>query len=207
MRRSIAPTLLLAGALALPVTAPAGVIFTLLPTSGEVAGDPGDTVGWGFTLSNDTAYWLWANGSVFDLDKGPSWGTYDDYSGNSDPVAPGTAQNPTVLTVLFSLLDGTGAGSFAIDPTVPFGDQATGVISLDYDIYDANPSGGGLDPIDSARVQADAVVTSTPEAGTWTLLGLGLAALGGGRRRRSAARHPADGPDPSAAPRKSLRPW
>ena len=186
--RSIAPALLLAGTLALPVTAPATVIFTLIPASGEVGGSPGSIVGWGFTLSNDTSDWLWANGSEFAMNKDPSWGTYEDFSLNSAPVAPGTAEHPTVLTVLFSLIDGTGAGSFAIEPTVAFDDQAKGVISLDYDIYATDPSGGGLDPIDSARVQAAAVVTSTPEAGTWTLLGLGLAALGGRRRRRLAAR-------------------
>jgi len=189
-RRSIAPALLLAGTLALPVTAPATVMFTLIPASGEVGGSPGSIVGWGFTLSNDTSDWLWANDSVFDMDKDGSWGIYEDLSWTSAPVAPGTAQDPTILTVLFSLLgDGTGVGSFAIDPTVPFGDRATGVIYLDYDIYAIDPSGGGLTPIDSARVQADAVVISAaPEAGTWTLLGLGLAALGRARRRGLAAR-------------------
>jgi hypothetical protein len=41
-------------------------MVTLSPTA--LVGRPGDTIGWGFTFTNDSADWLWING--IDFSKG-----------------------------------------------------------------------------------------------------------------------------------------
>src|SRR5271165_4717568 len=34
------------------------ISLTLIPLSGDVAGPPGSTVGWGYTMTNNTALWI-----------------------------------------------------------------------------------------------------------------------------------------------------
>ena len=44
--------------LATAVTVQASVKFTLDPVSGVMADNPGETIGWGFTISNDTVFYF-----------------------------------------------------------------------------------------------------------------------------------------------------
>ncbi len=180
--RSIAQLLTLMFVLTLAVTAQADVAFNLEPTGGGISGAPGDTIGWGYTVSNDTTYWLWVGGSVIAMDKDSSWGTYTDTSFNVDPLAPMVGGIPSVLAVPFSPAGGTGAGSFSIDPTAPFGDMARGYITFNYTLYDADPSQGGGTEMGYGSVDVNATV-ATPEPTTYLLLCLSLGVVGLVRRQ------------------------
>jgi hypothetical protein len=180
--RSIVLLLILIFTLTLAVAAQADVAFTLEPTGGGISGAPGDTIGWGFTVSNDTASWLWVGGSVITMDKDSSWGTYNDTSSNVEPLAPRVdATTPSLLSVPFTLAGGTGAGSYSIDPTAPFGDMARGYITFNYTLYDANPYLGGNE-IGYGSADVNATV-ATPEPTTYLLLCLSLGVVGYARKK------------------------
>ena len=186
IRRIVTLFLALTLTMAAAVTAQASVTFTLNPDSGIVAGDPGQTVGWGYTISNDSVYWLWINNSDFTTNKDATWGTYTDSSYNHTPVAPADGATPTVLTVPYSFADNTGAGSFAISPSTPVGDFAVGQILFTYDLYSADPSGGGLTPATSDSYSAAAAIQSAsavPEPSTYALLCISLGVVGFARKR------------------------
>ena len=189
--RCISIYLVLTVVLAAAVSAQASVTFSLDPVSGNISGNRGDTIGWGFTVSNDTPYWLSVSGSGFVMDKDLSWGTYVDFSTNSVPVAPVFYLNPTLLTMPFNLIDVTGAGSFAISPDTPFGDRATGQITFSYDIYYSDPSKGGAqllpggDGHGSFSINATVATTVVPEPSTYLLLAIALVAVGVVRRKMS----------------------
>lgn len=134
-------------------TAYAQVTFTLIPPSGEVEGAPGQTVGWGFTLMNNTPNYVIVDSSNYcgvggnpiftdcttpynpPTQFGPSYGTYTDYiASNTTVLAPGQT-----LTEDFDATTMTGVGAYMIYPTAPVGAMDTGNIFISYYTCSTNP--------------------------------------------------------------------
>ena len=91
----------------------ASPLFTLDPVGGNISGSPGHTIGWGFTLTNDTDDFLIVSSAEFQ----PSLnliGTFTDFMGPEfialDPMSS--------FTQAFDLSSHLGVGSFAINGNV-----------------------------------------------------------------------------------------
>jgi hypothetical protein len=140
--------------------------FATIPASGDVSGPAGSTVGWGYSLANDSST-LWL--STTEIDAGLfQFGT---------PVSlfdfPILAPGATV-TVSFDLAQGTGLYQLTWDPSAPAGFINSGSFDVTADWYDGDPLNGGL--FTSTQDQAtpySATVTSVsavPEPSTLVLL-------------------------------------
>lgn len=149
-------------------------ILVLTPSSGMISGVPGQTVGWGFSLTNTSLVdTLTVTTSYLINETDPAMGTYSDiisyFGGPSNfEMAPSTTWSE-----LFSYNPDpslqTGVGYYVIDPGAPGGssDQATLVVEYELD----NATTGNFDSSGSLFVPVEA--QATPEPGT---LGLLLAA-------------------------------
>jgi len=124
---------------------------------GALFGQPGQTVGWGFRLVNNSAlYWLLVNSTDYARAAGASnIGSYTDiYAANA---VAGIAPNGGSFLSYYSPTPGTaGLGSYRIGDLIPVGSTTWGTIELTYDLWDGDPYGVG-DPtvVDSSTVTAD----------------------------------------------------
>jgi hypothetical protein len=172
----------IAAAALLLVTAVSPAQATLLidhldPVGGALYGAPGEVVGWGFSVTNDSStQWLMLTAS--DFSPGPGWWTYTDFlAANAILLAP----NATA-TQVFSAVGLTGSGSFLIDALANPGDTVAGAMVLTYDGFDGNPlQGGANQDLFSATAEIAASVTvrepvTAPEPSTAALLAFALAA-------------------------------
>jgi hypothetical protein len=153
------------------ITAHAAVELTLDPVNGALAGPPGATVGWGYTLINNTLDTLTLTGSRFDTSE--TWVAYTDFVQflmDNAVIAPGGQ-----LTQVFNFTNQTGTGSVYIDPLAPVPGLALGQIVLVYNT-DATDNNRGLE------ISANATV-STPEPSTYALLCISLGVVGYAKRR------------------------
>ena len=131
--------------------------FSLLPTTGEIAGAPGSTIGWGYSITNlDTTAWLSLSGL------------------STDPFANGTALSlfdfPTLgpgasVTVPF-LADTQGLLQLTWDLTAPIGAVNTGTFLLSGEWYGSDPFAGGefLDFAPDRTALYVATVAAPPDA-------------------------------------------
>jgi len=149
----------------------AAPVLNLNPSS-EISGTPGQSVGWGFTITNDTDY-LVVESFGFQ-GSSTSLGTFTDFSQyNFIDVGPAPDESPTE-TQLFSLTSRTGIGSFQISPSAQPG-ITTGAITMTYDLYSSDPVINGGTPIGPSitlSVPASIVVNAAPvpEPSTFGLL-------------------------------------
>jgi hypothetical protein len=186
--------LLSLGALALALTGviAAAPILTLNPSNGVVSGTPGSTVGWGFTLSNDSGFLIpslvvFCEGA-FNASCAPTFGTFTDFAAQLQFNVVG----PTV-TQTFDDAAQQGIGSFAINANAPAGVTDTGTIFLVYDTFscditdnNCNPTQTGFSELLSVPASVSIVGASVPEPGSAVLIFVGLALLIAGTRKTVA---------------------
>lgn len=143
--------------------------FSVLPSSGSVSGVAGATVGWGYTITNDsTADWLV-----------PTNLGADSFS-NGTPMLlfdfPVVSPSQTV-TQSFDSVSLIGLYEFTWDSGASTGDANDGSFVLNAQWWDADPSGGGnyiADATDqSASYSASLVGSPVPEPRGFVLFVLG----------------------------------
>lgn len=198
MQRFVKLTLMIALGCAVLTATPA---FTTIPLSGNVSAEPGQTVGWGFTITNDTSDYLFFDNSAFcgiggdpflNSCAGPYDGitnfgpfgadTYTDFIGaNLTFVAPNST-----LTQTFDATLMTGVGAYFIDPTTPLGTKDIGTLFVQFTPFNGNPLTTGTPDGAETELGAPVQVNVTPEPGTFALGAGAIALLAALRRRRSA---------------------
>lgn len=168
-----------------PAVTQASPVLILDPSDGIISGAPGATVGWGFTLSNDSGFLipsqvLFCEGA-FNSGCTPTFGTFTDFAAQAqlNVIGPGS-------TVTQAWDDATqqGIGSFTINANAPIGAVDTGTIFLIYDMFSCDITDNNCDPTQtafsqllSAPVSVNVVNTAPvplPGSAGLTLLGLAL---------------------------------
>jgi hypothetical protein len=172
----------------------ASAVLTLTPPSGTVSGMPGNTIGWGFSLSNPSNFAV-VTSSSFCLDSSgvtsacvaPTLGTYTDFIATNFIIVGPSPESP-VVTQVFNQSAARGLGSFAINASAVSGATDSGQIVVTYDLYRIDPLAANFDPgadllstgnfvVSSASVSAN----STPEPSSLAMLVIGCLLL---RRRK-----------------------
>ena len=109
--------------------------FSLVPPSGNIAGPPGATVGWGYSLDNEsTSDWLVTS----DLQAG----TFLDGSPSSLFDFPDLGPGESVI-VPFDPVAGTGLYELTWEGSAPIGFTNTGAFELDAQWWTGDPLDGG----------------------------------------------------------------
>jgi len=184
----------LAHASIIPATIPPEL--ALIPSDGIIAGIPGSTIGWGYTITN-TVDWLVLTSASFE--PSTSMGAFTDYTQFNFFVV-GPAPESTSVTQNFDSVALTGAGSFTIAPDAPPGTDIIGQIVMTYDLFSVDPNSPSFNPyLDTIStdnplpVFAEVQVVATPEPATWLGVITALSLVGGFALRRAKV-SPANSP-------------
>jgi hypothetical protein len=178
LSKGLVAGILLAGTLA------AAPVLTLNP--GTRSGLPGQTVGWGFKLTNDTDFLLFSEVAFC---EGPfisggctdTYGVFTDFLAQFQSVVLGPGDQ---INELFDDSTQQGIGSFKINNNAVAGNQDMGTIFVIYDAYSCDPTvcSDPVQDVFSGSISAPAEVdvqaaTGTPEPATMGVVGLVLAGL------------------------------
>jgi hypothetical protein len=153
--------------------------FSVLPQGGAIVGDPGSTVGWGYSIENESAS-LWL--VTTEMDAGVFQHGTPDLLFDFPAIAPGSS-----VTVPFDQAAGTGLAELMWDSSAPAGFNNSGNFILRAEWWDGDPLGSGqfrFAASDSA--QPYVASTATPEPATIALVSLPLLISGLLRRRRKS---------------------
>lgn len=168
--------------------------ITLLPAGGDVAGNPGSVVGWGFTFTYNTSgaqYWAVLDSSQFT--GSPVYGNYTDYLATGPLYVAGPAPESPTVSQPWNQSASLGVGEFDLYATDPSGVTVAGDIIVHYSVYSQDPNdpafGSTFDPtvIADATLSSPVVVTVSPEPTSLLLMSAGLLlfAFRGVRRRKA----------------------
>ena len=169
----------------------AATVLTITP-SGDISGAPGQTVGWGFTLSNDADFLL-VTGAFYDT--ATPVGAFTDFASTFNFIVVGPSPESTSVPQDFDLTLHTGVGSYAIDSGAVPGALSTGTLRVVYDLYPVSPNDGAFNPDtdlistgntlqSAASVEVSVSSSSVPEPSATLLVSLGLFVGCVARRRR-----------------------
>jgi hypothetical protein len=160
--------------------------FATTPTDGDVTGLPGETVGWGYTITNDSSTdWL----VLTDLVAGDFLnGTPDAFLFDFPVLAPGGT-----VTEAFNPISDTGLYSLQWNSDAPIGFTDAGNFIASAEFYSGDPLSGGSFVADASDLSApySAIVGSggatVPEPSSFYLVVSGMLsmALASVYRRRS----------------------
>jgi hypothetical protein len=159
--------------------------FDLMPAGGSISGAAGSTIGWGYSITNEsTTDWL--------LTVGLSADSFADGTPSLLFDFPTIAPSGTV-TVPFDGLAGIGLYQFTWDAAAPVGGLNSGTFVLSAQWWDGVPYNGGnylIDALDTRQTYRATVSEANgivPEPSSWVLV---LTALGGlfGRKRPGGRR-------------------
>lgn len=150
--------------------------FSLDPPAGAISGTPGSSIGWGYTISNQSATnWLMLTG----LSSDPFANATPDASLFTFPIlAPGTA-----FSVAYSPAALEGLFQITWDANAPVGFTNTGTFVLSGEFWDADPLAGGnfvllgFDQSAAYSASVSAGSTSVPEPSTLLLIIFGITGL------------------------------
>jgi hypothetical protein len=152
--------------------------FGLLPQSGRIGGAPGTTIGWGYSIENEsTDYWL----VTTNLATGPfAFGT-PQVLFDFPILAPGAS-----VTVPFDYDMFAGLFALTWDKSAPAGTIESGTFVLDAEWWTGDPFGDGAPAFAATPANRPYEALVTPEPATTGLMAVALvggiaAAL---RRRR-----------------------
>ena len=118
-------------------------VFQLDPIGGTIYGMPGATIGWGFSLSNNSDYLL-VSGAEFVPQS--TFGTFTDYIAQYNSVVVGPSPENNIVIQPFDSVQHSGIGSFFIDPSTVFGTNISGSIILTYDLFSLTPNDPNFNP-------------------------------------------------------------
>lgn len=154
-------------------TVQAGRILTLDPVGGALSGPAGSTVGWGFTITNDTDYLL-VTGALYTTTTGV--GVFTDFISSFNFIVAGPGTTP--VSQAFSPGTHSGVGAYAIDSGSVPGALSIGTIHVIYDVYSVNPNDLSFNPdtdliLSGEEFLADASVQveDIPEPSSVVLIG------------------------------------
>ena len=172
--------LLLGGAIA----AHAAPTLTIIPGNGALIGAPGTTVGWDFSLYNDSAtYNLYVN--VVYADGSLAAGAFPNGLGDfADAIAIWSLGSLVLAphqTFTGTMADGHPLATFAISLNAPLSAvPVSGNINV---LWEQNSGGPEYNYYDSGVLSALASVTTVPEPSAYILLFLSLGVVGYARKK------------------------
>jgi len=162
----------------------------LEPLGGAISGTPGSTIGWGFTITNDSDFLVVTSA---DFVPASSMGTFTDYVSAFNFIVVGPTPESSTVSQAFDPGLLTGIGSFTINPGAAIGSVANGTILLTYDLFSISPNNLNFNPdVDTLSVGnmlgANASVsvsggTPIPEPSTLFLMGAGFIGVWMARKR------------------------
>jgi hypothetical protein len=167
-------------------TLSAAATLTLDPTSGNLSGVPGETVGWGFTIFNDTNYLVVSGVQFLPVSLA---GSFVDLIGAQFNVL-GPAPESSTWSQTWNGVE--GLGSFVIDAGAPAG-LVIGQLFVGYDLFSVSPNSPTFNP-DTDSLGAGQffepitvsiqINSQVPEPAGWLTVAASLAVLGFLRQRR-----------------------
>jgi hypothetical protein len=162
------------------------ITFQLAPSNGVVTGLAGQTVGWGFTLSNSGPDFLLVTGTSFVPAPLSSFGTFTDLlspqvTAGATFLVIGPAPETPSLQEVFDPVLHTGVGELTLSKTAA--GSVSGNIVVNYALFSVSPNNPNFNPdtdtiVPDASISAPAGAAISPEPGTLVLLsGAGLVCL------------------------------
>jgi hypothetical protein len=137
------------------------ITLEMNPPGGSITGGPGDTVGWGFTLTNSTADWISVTSSALTFETNSILGVYTDNIGLQSGPPPSFALAPS--TFWSETFDGVsqGIGAYTIASNAVLFAQDSGQILVSFDEFNGDPTNGGVQA-GSSNVSAAFTVEIVP---------------------------------------------